>query len=157
MSYTIKENGRNSLDGLEKAEDVIEWLKKNGYEKEANVILKRKIFHAILADFLNFVLESLKASEKGKTSISYALLRKPFKDNLLYLEWLISDGNELLHLVESESTDEYEIGKIRRYKRWKLKSILQQAMDNNEFKDHLHILDSKYMYELRYDYNAPLA
>ncbi|POO76804.1 hypothetical protein [Bacillus subtilis] len=157
MSYTIKENGRVSLEGLEKTEDLFSWLRTNGYEKEANLILKRKMFHAILADFLSYVLESLKASEKGKTAISFTLLRKPFKDNLFYLEWLVANGDELLSFVDAGKIEEYEVGRIRKYKNEKIKKILNKVMKKNDFKELLHFPDDNYLYKLRYDYNAPFG
>ncbi|ARC68654.1 MULTISPECIES: hypothetical protein [Bacillus subtilis group] len=157
MSYKIEENGRPSLKGLERTDDFFDWLRANGYEKEANLILKRKMFHAILADFLSYVLESLKASEKGKTAISFTLLRKPFKDNLFYLEWLATHGDELLSLVDTGKIEEYEVGRIRKFKKEKMMNILNEVMKKNEFKELLHFPDDNYMYKLRYDYNAPFG
>ncbi|MFY3790285.1 hypothetical protein ACOQFO_00970 [Ureibacillus sp. MALMAid1270] len=155
--YKIEENGRTSLEGIEQAEDVIDWLRSNEYEVEASIVLKRKIFHSLLGDFLSFVLESLKASEKGKTAVSYTLLRKPFKDNLFYLEWICTYGDELLSLIDAGDIDKYEIGGIRKFQNKKMRKILLEAMNKNEFKKLLNQLDDNYMYELRYDYNSPFG
>lgn len=67
---------------FEEADDTIGWLYENGYEDIADNALGTEIFHAILADMCNFIYESLNTIEKGKITVSLALLRKPFRDNL---------------------------------------------------------------------------
>lgn len=49
---------------------------------------------AVLSDFFNFVYEALTALEKRKFVVFYALLRKPFKENLLYLTMMFVDDQE---------------------------------------------------------------
>lgn len=152
----IEENGRKSLKEMGEGENAIDWLIKNDYKKEANILLKRSIFHSLVGDFLSFVLESLKASEKGKTAISYTLLRKPFKDNLFYLEWLNTNGDELLSLVESGSIEKYEVGMMRKKQNKKMRNILIDSYNKNEYKSYL-MFEKNLMYQLRYDYNAPFS
>jgi hypothetical protein len=74
----------------------IDWLQKNGYEKEVYDLYYRQIISGLLKDFLHFVYEALQASKKGKLTVAYALLRKPFKDNLFYLEWLLAYPEDFL-------------------------------------------------------------
>ncbi|MGG2113411.1 hypothetical protein ABFY60_23530 [Lysinibacillus pakistanensis] len=137
--------------------DLIKWLYNNAYENEANILLKRRIFHAMLADFLSYVLEALKAAEKGKTAIAYTLLRKPFKDNLLYFEWLLIRGNELLSYVDNGEIENYEVGSVRRKQRAKMKLILSKSMERNPFLDLFEPVDKDFMYNLRYNYNSPYS
>ena len=89
---------KNELDAkeFEKADEVIDWLYEHNYEDEANKIVGKRLFHTILADMFNFIYESLNTIEKGKITVSLALLRKPFRDNLLYLEWLLGNPNEII-------------------------------------------------------------
>lgn len=154
---TIRNENTKDLEELSKSKnaDVIDWLYNNGYEFEANILLKRKIFHAILADFLSYVLEALKAMEKGKTAIAYTLLRKPFKDNLFYFEWLLIQGDELLSFVDKGDIEKYEIGSLRRNHRTKMKLILDKSLETNPFLDLLGFVEKDYMYNLRYNYNSP--
>lgn len=154
IGLKFEENGRTSLKGFEKADDPIEWLELNGYQFEAKLALKRKMFHAILADFLNYILESLENSRKGKTAISFTLLRKPFKDNLFYLEWILYDGDELLDLVNENKIEKYEVGSMRKNKKGKMKTIITNAFEKNHYNDMLRVLSGDFFYELRYDYNA---
>lgn len=46
---------------------------------------------AVLGDFFNFVFEALAALEKRKFVVFYSLLRKPLKENLLYLTMMFVD------------------------------------------------------------------
>ncbi|MGG0889932.1 hypothetical protein [Cytobacillus horneckiae] len=155
LHVKIEENGRRSLTELQDSDDTIEWLRENGYLKEANLLLKKKSFHAILADFLGYIYESLETSMKGKTAISYTLLRKPFKDNLFYLEWLLFDGDELINLIDENKLKEYEVGSLRKTNRKKMKDIIRNAYYVNEFRSSILGSDIKwdFFYEVRYDYN----
>ncbi|MBP1083493.1 hypothetical protein ACFFJQ_06890 [Bacillus capparidis] len=159
MSLDIKEKGRASLSGLNDTNDVIGWLNSNGYSEEANLILKRKLFHAILADFISYIYESLETSMKGKTAIAYTLLRKPFKDNLFYLEWLLFNNEELLELLAENKLEYYEIGSLRKNKKTKMKRIITNAYNINEFQPILqnNKITSDFFYDVRYEYNKPFS
>ena len=155
----IREENVKDLELLSEDADIdlIDWLYNNSYENEANTLLKRRIFHAILADFVSYVLEALKAAEKGKTAIAYTLLRKPFKDNLFYFEWLLIHGDELLSYVDNGEIENYEVGSVRRNHRGKMKLILSKSMKINPFVDLFEHVDKDFMYNLRYNYNCPYS
>lgn len=53
----------------------------------------RHIFFSLVADFCSYMLESINCAAKMKVAVSYALLRKPLKDTLGYIEWLCVDRN----------------------------------------------------------------
>lgn len=149
----------NKLEELENTADPITWLRSNGYSEEADTMLKKRIFHALLGDMLNYIYESLSNSEKGKSAVSYTLLRKPFKDNLFYLEWLASNPKELLELVETANIDTYEVGKMKKNNNPKMKGILRDAYNKNHYKEWFKLIeiDKNYFYKLRYDYNTPYS
>lgn len=77
-------------------EEVLAWLKNNAYTNELNDIIYRHICLALLSDFCHYIFEALHCSRKGKLSVAYALLRKPFKDNLFYFEWMVADREDFL-------------------------------------------------------------
>lgn len=122
---------------------------------DENLNLKRKIFMSLLEDFLNFTLEALKSSEKGKLNVSFSLLRKPFKDNLLYLEWLVSDSDELLSYVVKGEINSYEVGKMRKAN--KIKPILNEVMLINPYNKAFENTEDDFIYNLRYNYNSPIG
>jgi hypothetical protein len=97
---------------------------------------------------LNFVYESLSTIEKGKITVSLALLRKPFRDNLLYLEWLLGSSGEFIKLVNNADIDKYAIESIDNNKKI---SIIKDAISLIDNKELFDILDENIYYDLRYN------
>jgi len=81
------------LDG-KSGEELVKWMEQNGYEAELYEANKRQICVALLSDFCHFIYEALECSQKGKLTVTFALLRKPLKENLFYLEWLLADSSD---------------------------------------------------------------
>jgi len=46
-----------------------------------------------------------------KVSVAYALLRKPLKDTLGYIEWLYCDKDEMINLLENGEPKDLQITK----------------------------------------------
>jgi len=61
-------------------EELFEWLNENGFKDEVDMLTYKHVFAAVLSDFCHFIHTALICSEKGKLSVTYSLLRKPFKD-----------------------------------------------------------------------------
>jgi hypothetical protein len=76
-----------SLDG----EELWQWFEDNGYQDVNEEFTVRHTVVAVLADLLSFIYEGLQASEKGKLAVAYSLFRKPIRDNLFILEWILAD------------------------------------------------------------------
>ena len=57
------------------------------------------------------MLESINCAAKMKVAVSYALLRKPLKDTLGYIEWLRVDRNGMLDLLASGKPEDLVITK----------------------------------------------
>lgn len=72
-------------------EDPIEALRVTGFEKEARRVVLNHITRALVSDCLHHVYEGLRCLEKRKSIVAMNLLRKPLKDNLLYLAWMLGD------------------------------------------------------------------
>lgn len=70
---------------------TFEWLAQTGRTAELSHILTKHIALSITKDMINFLYESLSCAMKGKMAVAYALLRKPFIDELLMLEQLLID------------------------------------------------------------------
>lgn len=100
------------IEGLS-SEEFLEWLENNGYKTEVYSIYYKQSCAALLSDFLHFVYEALECSRKGKLTVSYVLLRKPFKDNLFYLEWLLADPTDFLSKFVSGDRTLFPIEKVK--------------------------------------------
>ncbi|WP_440960845.1 hypothetical protein ACN6KS_26925 [Paenibacillus nitricinens] len=151
MNTNITFRDSSHAKKFEEASDIFEWLYNNGYEDEANEIFGKRIFHAILADMMNFIYESLNTIEKGKITVSLALLRKPMRDNLLYLEWLLGDSKEFVELVRKADIEKYAIERVSAEKKL---SIIKNAMDRVDNKDLYKIINEDLYYDLRYNKDA---
>ena len=84
-------NGENIE--FEQDEKWQEWLITHGHREEMYEVYYRHTFFSLVADFCSYMLESINCAAKMKVAVSYALLRKPLKDTLGYIEWLRVDRN----------------------------------------------------------------
>jgi hypothetical protein len=84
----------NALAEVEDGEEVWSWLEQNGHEQVVSELARRQAMAALMADLCHFTFEALNCSSKGKLTVAFALLRKPFKDNLFYLEWMLADPGD---------------------------------------------------------------
>jgi hypothetical protein len=76
---------------LSNSEDPIDALSKTGHPEEAKKVILNGITMGLVSDCLHHLFEGLKCFEKRKFIVAFNILRKPLKDNLLYLSWLLSD------------------------------------------------------------------
>lgn len=153
LSTTFSFKNKDDAKDFEKidAYNALEWLNENGYNDKADIILDKKVFHAILVDMCNFIYESLNTIEKGKITVSLALLRKPFRDNLLYLEWLLAEPKEFIDMVYNQEIDKYAIENVK----WnKKKDIINKAISKIDNQEFFSKIDANVYYDLRYNYAA---
>ena len=75
---------------------ILDWLKTNQRNDELETVLTKHIALSVVSDFVNFIFESLHCAQKGKMIVAYALLRKPFTDELLILEQLLIDRKDFI-------------------------------------------------------------
>lgn len=76
------------------SEDTIAALRKTGYSKEAKRVILNQITIAMVSDCLHHIYEALRCFEKRKSVVAFNLLRKPLKDNLIYLTWMLGDEDD---------------------------------------------------------------
>ena len=130
-------------------EELIQWLENNGYKKEVYLLYYKQICAALLSDFLHFIYEALQCSRKGKLTVAYALLRKPFKENLLYLEWLLADPGDFLSRFDSDDIQRLSLPGAAPPER-KIE-IIRQAMKKADYE---YWIKPELIYQLRYDKTA---
>lgn len=81
-------------DGLarfQEASDPISYFIQNGHLDIAQSLSVGQAMMAIWSDFFNFIYEALIALEKRKFVVAFSLLRKPIKENLLFLTMMLVD------------------------------------------------------------------
>jgi len=125
-------------------EELVGWIENSDKKADLYVFYYKQIVSALLSDMLHFVYEALRCSEKGKLTVTYALLRKPLKENLFYLEWLLADPVEMLRRFDSEDSAR-ALDKIEPEKK---RDIIRRAMSNTgsgEWTNH------EFIYDLRFD------
>ncbi len=72
----------------------IEALRRLGYANEAKRLILNQLTMALTSDFLHHVFEGLRCFERRKIVVAFNVLRKPLKDNLAYLSWIVADAND---------------------------------------------------------------
>lgn len=77
-------------------DQVMCWLEQNGYQVDACLISYKMATLGLLSDFATFIYESLSCARKLKSTVAYAMLRRPLKDNLYYLELMLADPEEFV-------------------------------------------------------------
>lgn len=102
-------NGENIE--FEQDEKWQEWLITHGHREEMYEVYYRHTFFSLVADFCSYMPESINCAAKMKVAVSYALLRKPLKDTLGYIEWLRVDRNGMLDLLASGKPEDLVITK----------------------------------------------
>jgi len=99
---------------LEEVDDAIDWMLENGYKKEAYKFLKVHLFFCLLQDFNFYMHESFDCAERGKVSVAFTISRKPIKDTLFYLSWLLVDSTDMLDKFLNENPKKYDVSSFSR-------------------------------------------
>lgn len=89
--------------GFEGELDVLDVLKKAGLSEASKHLLLAHLVLRLSSDLLHFLYEGLHCLEKRKFAVALSLLRKPFKENMLFLAWLIGDADDFLARFEKDN------------------------------------------------------
>lgn len=76
--------------------DLISILRKDPTSVAYRHHLVSHAVFALTSDMLHFLYEALSCFEKRKCTVAFSLLRKPLKENLLFLAWLLGDEANFL-------------------------------------------------------------
>ncbi|KUM52788.1 hypothetical protein [Rheinheimera sp. EpRS3] len=135
----------SAIEGLS-GESLLNWLEENGHKDLVLILYYKQICAALISDMLHFIYEALQCSKKGKLTVAYALLRKPFKENLFYLEWLLGDPVNFLSRFDLGNIKELSINSALNEKE-KIE-IIAKALNKTSVGDWL---SAEYIYALRFD------
>ena len=83
--------------------DILEFMKKHDMVKPYKHHLVSHLVLGLTADMLHFLYEALRCFEKRKFSVGFATLRKPLKEHLLFLAWLLADQEDFLTRFEGNN------------------------------------------------------
>ena len=143
----LREGEAEELDGLV-GEKLWEWLVRTDREDVVIDLTYRQLTIAIVSDACHFLCESLLASGKGKLTVAYALLRKPFKENLLLLEWLCGLPEDFLLKFNGESVNPYELNRLPKEDRLEIIRAAVRAVD-------FQGIDEELLWSVRYAKEYP--
>jgi hypothetical protein len=96
---------RDAIAGREeefKDVDLLEFLKDESTDLYRQHIIGHVVV-ALTADMLHFLFEALRCFEKRKFSVGFSVLRKPLKEHLLYLAWILADENDFVQRFSSRN------------------------------------------------------
>lgn len=141
-------NDMEMQDFQDKAEaDIMWWLENNGYKDEMYELNRRHILCSLVADFCHYMLESFNCASKMKPAVAYALLRKPLRDNLAYVEWLRDDPKDLIDKLLHGTPEEYDLSHKKDVKRERINRIYEKY----------GIQRVQNMFEFRYEKNSEMS
>lgn len=150
-SWEMDPNNSPIPDGMS-GEELVQWLEQKGHKDVIYILYYKQICAALLADMLHFIYEALSCSAKGKLTVTYALLRKPIKENLFYLEWLLADPSDMLAKFDSDDLRSRSIS--RSFTEERKKEIIKAALSNTEYRNWI---DPDFIYDLRYNKSFSLG
>lgn len=130
-------------------EEQTRWLLANGYEEQLKEIALRRLFSTVLSDLCHFVYEGLQCSAKEKLSVAFSLFRKPFKDNLLLLEWLLADPDDLIGRFWGADSEAYAPDRVTPERKLE---ILRAAIGASGMP---RVADAQFLYDMRYAKKVP--
>lgn len=82
-------SSKEEIKKIENADNIFDFLEASGRREVARQAAFNRINVALFADTLHFIYESLIALEKRKFTVSLSLMRKPFKEALILLTWMM--------------------------------------------------------------------
>lgn len=83
--------------------DILGFLKQQALVRFYQHHIVSHLVLGLTSDMLHFIYESLKCFEKRKFAVGFALLRKPLKENLLFLSWLLGDEEDFISRFEKNN------------------------------------------------------
>ncbi len=130
-------------------EDIspIDWLIENGYKDVAFRTTKSHVFFSLLRDFMFYMHESISCSERGKVTVAFANSRKPIKDNLFYMCWLLVDSEKFISKLLYDDPKSFEVSTIGPNF---IIQILKETVKELDFP-----LDGELLAEIIYDKKSP--
>jgi len=143
-------NSGPELDSLLAGEPAVEGMLRTQEPKKIASFLSRTVYPYLLRDFLHYVYEALECSRKGKTTLTFSLLRKPLKESLFVLEVLSADplgfAQRFRDEIDTLSCDARDVNGSKTKREWHEERVQQALQAANAIPD----FDPGYITQLRY-------
>lgn len=129
--------------------EILQFCRDEGFDAPYFHFLISKILMGLTSDLLHFTYEALKSFEKRKFSVAYSLLRKPFKENLIFICLLFNNYENFIELFEQETNK--SLNNIPQSKRL---AIFEETKSNLEF---FKLFDASLIEEMIFSKQNPLG
>jgi hypothetical protein len=129
-------------------EELIHYLEGLDDGKTVEDVIIRTAVAGLIVDLCHFIYEGLNCSRKGKIAVAYSLFRKPFKDNLLYLEWILVDPQDFLYKFLRQDVEEITPAKKKGLTEDKKRKVISKSI---EMLETTYFKDAELIYDLRYN------
>jgi hypothetical protein len=126
-------------------DEVLDWLKANGHLTEVFEITFKSVIRGVAIDLLEFAAEALRCTIQGPLTVAIALLRKPFKENLFVLEWILADPGDYFERFFSGDASNLRIDAVKPERK---REIIRAAMEKTPYGEWM---PAEFLYELRYE------
>ena len=83
--------------------DVVAFLKEKKLIEPYKHLIRSNIIISLTSDMLHFLYEAFRCFEKRKFSVGFSLLRKPLKEHLLFLSWLLAYEDDFINRFEANN------------------------------------------------------
>lgn len=147
--FTLEFKNEEIAESFEDAEDMFVWMDENGYHDTSIQMFESHVFFSLLSDFCYYIFESLSCAERGKVTVAYSLLRKPIRDNLLYLEWLLSNSEEFYQTFMQGTVEQCDVANFKVFTKPRIQRIIQDAGQKSYMGKHLN--HNNIIYTLRFN------
>ena len=134
----------DQFSAIAEKEDTIAALRATGFPDEARRVILNRITMAVVSDCMHHLFEALHCFEKRKIVVAFNLLRKPLRDNLLYLAWMLGDEDDFYAKFTS-GDPHFLSGKVVGNHR---KAILEKALKQTKVAD---LINSDRLISIIYD------
>lgn len=128
-----------------KNEEVLEWLKRNDYISQVGEVTLKSIVRAVAIDMVEFASEALRCTIRGPLTVAIALFRKPFKENLFILEWIVGDPADYFDRFFSGDASQLSLSALPPSRKV---DIIRAAMAKTVYQEWI---PADFIYSLRYD------
>lgn len=135
--FSLTEEQARAMDGITLARAA-------GADAQAKTALLGDCVLALIADALSYISEALFSYEKGKISVSLSLMRKPLKENLLLLEWILADEDGFFQAFGSEDRKVLSLAKLTPERRKEIIQAALQRIEGATFEDAGALFDLRY-------------
>ena len=111
------------------SDNIFQFLKDLGREDDLKKLVVNSVVNPLYGDMLHFIYEALTCLERRKTTVAFALLRKPLKYSQAMATWLWADEDDFFARLDDSPAEGFDDGKIGPENRKALLSVAISKFD----------------------------